>query len=181
MKPRIMYIEQGGGLAGAGRIGRVTFSKTGRTIYYAGRSFVALRGGGYKTSHLDEENRNEYWISSPRKDGQDTLYPGLVTIDEDAREVYWRDIRKQPENAHLATFRSLGRHAKKAKRANADPRGGVLTAGKEPQERQTPLETFDLEELRGIVKPRVRGVSVEDMQVAVHKAVAKRARKSRKV
>jgi AbrB family looped-hinge helix DNA binding protein len=42
-------------------------------------------------------------------------------------------------------------------------------------------ETVDLSELRGSVKPRVRGVSVEDMQAAVHKAVAKRARsKSRK-
>ena len=67
-KTRIMYIEQGGGLAGPGRIGRVTFSKTGRTIYYRGRA--SLDGSGYKTTHYDEETREPYWISGPRKDGQ---------------------------------------------------------------------------------------------------------------
>lgn len=111
-----MYIEQGGGLAGEGRIGRVTFSKTGRTIYYAGRSFALLNGSGYKTTHFDEESRERYWFSGPRKDGQDTLYPGIVEIDDDVREEYWRDVREQPERASETSFRSLGRHAKKATR-----------------------------------------------------------------
>lgn len=111
-----MYIEQGGGFAGAGRIGRVTFSKTGRTLYYAGRSFASLSGSGYKTTHLDEESKEQYWISGPRKDGQDTLYPGVVEIDDDVREEYWRDVREQPERVSETSFRSLGRHAKKATR-----------------------------------------------------------------
>jgi len=34
-KTRIMYIEEKPGLAGAARIGRVSFSQTGKTIYYA--------------------------------------------------------------------------------------------------------------------------------------------------
>jgi len=35
MKSRIMYIEsKAGGLTGPARIGRVTFSKSGATIYY---------------------------------------------------------------------------------------------------------------------------------------------------
>lgn len=38
MPPRIMYIEyKDAGLTGPGRIGRVTFSKTGRTIYWCVR------------------------------------------------------------------------------------------------------------------------------------------------
>lgn len=115
-KSRVMYIEQGGGSAGAGRIGLVTLSKTGRTFHYRGRSLAALNGGGYKASHRDEETGEEYWISGPRKDGQDTLYPGVVEIDEDAREEYWTQIRKQPENSHLSSFRSLGKHAKHATR-----------------------------------------------------------------
>jgi len=41
-------------------------------------------------------------------------------------------------------------------------------------------ETVDLADLRGAIRPRVRGVSVEDMQSAIHKAVKVRARKSRK-
>ena len=116
MKPRIMYIERGGGLAGPGRIGRVTFSKTGKTIYYAGRTLMSLQGSGYKANYFDQETREEYWISGPRKDGQDTLYPGLVEIDEEVREEYWRDVRNEPESAHRTSFRSLGRHAKHATR-----------------------------------------------------------------
>jgi len=110
-----MYIEQGGGLAGAGRIGRVTFSKTGKTMHYRGRMLIATKSG-YKYNHIDQDSREEYWISGPRKDGQDTLYPGLVEIDDDVREEYWRDIRDLPENLNQASYRSLGRHAKHATR-----------------------------------------------------------------
>ena len=103
-------------MAAAGRCGRVTLSKSGRTLYYRGHSFASLNGRGYKTTHLDEETLEKYWISGPRKDGQDTLYPGEVEIDEDVREEYWTLIRKQPENAHLKSYRSLGKHAKRARR-----------------------------------------------------------------
>lgn len=42
-------------------------------------------------------------------------------------------------------------------------------------------ETVDLADLRGAIRPRVRGVSVDDMQAAVHKAIKARARgKARK-
>jgi len=54
---------------------------------------------GYKTNHLDTENHEEYWISGPRRDGQDRLYVSNipVEIDEDVREEYWTEIRKKPE------------------------------------------------------------------------------------
>ena len=117
-----MYIEQGGGLAGAGRIGLVTFSKTGRTIYYRGRTLISTKSG-YESNHIDQETREPYWVSGPRKDGQDTLYPGLVEIDDDIREEYWRDVRALPENAHLASYRSLGRHAQSTPRADP-PKSG---------------------------------------------------------
>jgi hypothetical protein len=115
-KTRIMYIERGGGLAGPGRIGRVSFSKTGRTVYYHGRTLRSLNGCGYKTTHFDTKTGREYWISGPRKDGQDTFYPGEVKVDEDVREEYWTEIRKQPTNVHLKAFRSLGKHAKHSTR-----------------------------------------------------------------
>ena len=45
MKPRIMYIEsKAGGLSGPARVGRVTFSKTSKTLYYQCRSFQNLKG-----------------------------------------------------------------------------------------------------------------------------------------
>lgn len=114
-KSRIMYIQRGG-LDGSGRIARVSFSKSGRTIYYQGRSFASLSGSGFKTNYFDEETKERYWISGPRKDGQDTLYPGVVEIDEDAREEYWREIRNDPSRADQTSFRSLGRHAKDSTR-----------------------------------------------------------------
>jgi hypothetical protein len=56
MKPRIMYIEsKAEGLTGAARIGRVSFSKAGRTIYYDGQTFRSLKGAGFKANYYDVE------------------------------------------------------------------------------------------------------------------------------
>lgn len=45
MKPRIMYIEsKAEGLNGPARIGRVTFSKSGQTIYCRGQEFIRING-----------------------------------------------------------------------------------------------------------------------------------------
>ncbi len=96
MKSRIMYIEdKSGGLTGPARSGRVTFSKTGKTIYYRGRTFQSLKGRGFKANFYDVDTGAEFWISGPHKDGADTLYGGAqpVEVDEDVREEYWRDIR----------------------------------------------------------------------------------------
>lgn len=103
MKSRIMYLEdKSKGLNGPARIGRVTFSKTGETIYYAGRSFAALRGSGLKANFRDLQTDQPFWIAKARKDGADRLYRGAgdpPVIDEDAREEYWRDIRGVPDPA----------------------------------------------------------------------------------
>ena len=98
---RIMYIEfKGLDIVGPARIGRVTFSKTGRTLYYNGKRFAPF--AGYKANYYDIDTREDYWISGPKRDGTDRLHGGTPTeIDEDVREEYWRDIRRQPENAQL--------------------------------------------------------------------------------
>jgi hypothetical protein len=98
-KTRIMYIEcKAGGLIGPARIGRVTFSKTGSTLYYGGKEFRSLKGSGFKANYYDVETRDEYWISGPRKDGRDALYKTNVPteIDEDVAGEYWTKIRKRP-------------------------------------------------------------------------------------
>jgi hypothetical protein len=103
MKSRIMYIEcKAAGLSGPARIGRVTFSKTGRTICYAGREFRSLKGYGFKANYFDVTTGEHYWISGPRRDGADRLYGERIPIeiDEDAREEYWSTVRKQPERVH---------------------------------------------------------------------------------
>jgi hypothetical protein len=98
-RTRIMYIEYKGiGLVGPARIGRVTYSKTGSTLYYGGKSFQSLKGSGFKANYFDVVSHERYWISGPRKDGEDALYPTNIPteIDEDVREEYWTVIRKKP-------------------------------------------------------------------------------------
>lgn len=95
MRSRIMYIEHKVNLTGPARIGRVTFSKTGRTLYYRGQAFQSLRGRGFKANYHDTQTGEHYWISGPRRDGADRLYGEStpVEIDEDVREEYWSAIR----------------------------------------------------------------------------------------
>jgi hypothetical protein len=99
-KTRIMYIEhKSEGLNGPARIGRVSFSKSGRSVHYQGRTFLKV-ASGYKYNHIAEDNGERYWISGPRKDGQDRLYPtstAPVEIDEDVAREYWREIRGQTD------------------------------------------------------------------------------------
>ena len=97
-KTRIMYIEdKSGGLDGPARIGRVTFSKSGRSISYRGRTFQSLSGRGFKANYFDVETGEHFWISGPKRDGNDRLYGGSkpVEIDEDVSKEYWRNIRGQ--------------------------------------------------------------------------------------
>ena len=95
-----MYIENKSGGIGDGpaRIGRVSYSKTGKTIYYGGKSFRSLKGRGFKSNYVDVETGEEYWISGPRKDGKDQLYSGSqeVPIDDDVVVEYWSMIRGIP-------------------------------------------------------------------------------------
>ncbi|MBO3697303.1 hypothetical protein [Roseivirga sp. E12] len=100
MKTRIMYIEYKGlGLTGEARIGRVNFSKTGKSIHYKGQTFQTLRGMGSKSNYFDLESNEEYWISGYHKDGSDRLYGERTPIylDKDVQEEYWTEIRNMPE------------------------------------------------------------------------------------
>ena len=101
MKPRIMYIEnKSEGLIGQARIGRVTFSKSGKSIYYKEKEFRSLKGKGFKSNYFEVSSGDEYWISGPKKNGEDRLYGERIPIeiDEDVREEYWIEIRQKPEN-----------------------------------------------------------------------------------
>ena len=105
VQSRIMYIEnKAGTLNGSARIGRVTLSKTGRTLRYGTREFRSLKGS-YKRNYFDVQTGEEFWISGPKKRGGDRLYTCNlpIEIDADVREEYWREIRGLPELATNAT------------------------------------------------------------------------------
>jgi hypothetical protein len=106
-----MYIEyKGDGIVGPAKIGRITFSKTGKTLYYGGRTFASLDGRGFKANYFDVETREEYWISGCKRDGTDALYPTTVEIDEDVREEYWTQIRNKPESKDTKAFKCRSKY-----------------------------------------------------------------------
>ena len=116
-KTRIMYIEQktgegADGISGPARIGRVTFSKSGKSLYYRGRTLKTLAGRGFKANYFDVDTGEEFWISGCKKKGGDRLYAGIVEIDKDAAEEYWVKIRNQPERKDELTIRCAGKHGK---------------------------------------------------------------------
>ena len=52
-----MYIERKAGeVTGDARIGRVTFSKTFRTMYYDGKEFLKVKGYKYNFEHIATVN-----------------------------------------------------------------------------------------------------------------------------
>ena len=109
----IVYLEMKPYLAGPARICRVQYSKTRKTIYYKGLTLQSLKGGGYKANFFNVDTDMWYWVSKCKKNGNDTLYPGIIEIDDDVRDEYWTEIRHQPENRHVTLIRSLGKYSKR--------------------------------------------------------------------
>ncbi|MBL4885911.1 MAG: hypothetical protein JKY95_15440 [Planctomycetaceae bacterium] len=105
---RIMYVEckSGSGDDGPAWIGRVSFSKTGRTIYFNGMAFQSCGGRGIGANYFEVESGEQYWISGPKKNGQDRHWAGCgpVKIDADVVQEYWQDIRncQPPKNPNVA-------------------------------------------------------------------------------
>ena len=87
-----MYVELKTGFQdnGPAWIGRVAFSKTGRTVYYRGRELARIRGGGIRGNYYDVETGDEYWVSGVKKDGSDRHWAGSgpVEIDPDVQHEY---------------------------------------------------------------------------------------------
>lgn len=70
-RQKIMYIENKNGkndLIGSTHIGRVTFSKSGQSIHYNGRTFETLNGNGFKSNYS-------------------TLKPAITTGFQDAKRM----------------------------------------------------------------------------------------------
>jgi hypothetical protein len=97
VRREIRYVELKTGFTddGPASISWVTFSKTGRTIYYRDHTLQRIIRGGVGSNHRDVETGEEYWISGVKKDGQDRHWAGKgeVTVDDDAREEYERLTR----------------------------------------------------------------------------------------
>jgi hypothetical protein len=83
------------------RIGRVEFSKTGRTLYYDGRALTS-RGSPW---YVDADTGEEFWIHpAPRRFKSRSSVP--ADIDEDVRVEFWTTIRQEPHRAHERLIRT---------------------------------------------------------------------------
>ncbi len=83
------------------RIGRVRSSKTGRTLYYGGRE---LTGAG-QPWYRDADTGETFVVQHARRDGLDrsegrTRGSFPVQIDDDVREEYWEQIRRELKRRH---------------------------------------------------------------------------------
>lgn len=90
----------------------MTFTRTGKSVYYKGRRFTTLSGRGFKANYYDAETGEHYWISGCKRDGTDALYSTPVEIDEDIREEYWTQIRDKPELKEVRSFKRPGKYSK---------------------------------------------------------------------
>ena len=115
IEPQIMYIElKPDGVSGTARIGRVSFTKSGRGLYYQGRLYLKQKGG-FKTNYFDAETGEAVWISGCKESGGDRLYSGSIEIDDDVREEYWIEIRKMPDRKNERVIRDVGKYHPRAK------------------------------------------------------------------
>lgn len=106
MNTKIMFVElknHDGGHDdnGPAWITNIKYSKSGKSIYFRDKMLQKCHAGC--GNYIDPESDSIYWVSGPKKNGQDRYsWAGKKTkIDDDIREEYWTDIRNQPENKNL--------------------------------------------------------------------------------
>ena len=89
---RVMYIEnKEGDIDGySARIGWVTFSRSGRSIYYRDRELKRIKGGGVSGNYYCDATGEEYWVSGVKRRGSNAHWAEKVSlhIDEDAVAEY---------------------------------------------------------------------------------------------
>jgi hypothetical protein len=99
VRRQLRYVELKTGFNdnGPATISWVTFSKTGRTVYYKDKQLQRIRGGGFPGNYYDVETGDDYWVSGVKRDGQDRHWAGSgdVVIDEDAKDEYRRQVAKR--------------------------------------------------------------------------------------
>ncbi len=96
MKNQILYVEQKTGIDGQSPawIGKGSFSKSGRTIYFNDQAFQSSNGAGIAGNYYNIETGDEYWISGVKKSQQDRHWSGsgTVMIDESVVTEYLKII-----------------------------------------------------------------------------------------
>ena len=92
MQNDIVYVELKTDYSddGPAWIGRASYSKSRRTIYFNGKAFFSLGGSGTIGNYRDIETNEQYWISGVKKNQEDRHWAGSgkISIDKDEVENY---------------------------------------------------------------------------------------------
>ena len=92
MKNEIRYIELKSGFSdnGPAWIAEVTYSQSGKTLYFNDMALKRLKLPGIGANHFDIETGEEYWVSGIKKNSQDRHWVGngRIMIDRDIVNQY---------------------------------------------------------------------------------------------
>jgi len=99
LRTELKYIELKSGFSdnGTAWIGLVSFSKSGKTVYFDGRGFQSLNGTGISGGNYYEiESGNEYWISGVKKNMSDRhkFGGGKIFVEKQILNDYLQIIGK---------------------------------------------------------------------------------------
>ena len=98
MRTEIKYLELKSGYSdnGPAWIGLVSFSKSGKTIYFNGKAFQSLNGVGTSSNFFDIESGDEYWISGVKKDMTDRhkFGSGKIFVEKRILSDYLKIVSK---------------------------------------------------------------------------------------
>ena len=98
MRTEIKYLELKSGFFGNGPawIGLVSFSKSGKTIYFDGKAFQRMGSARIQGNFMDIESGNEYWISGVKKDLSDRhkFGGGKILVEKRILSEYLQTIGK---------------------------------------------------------------------------------------
>ena len=98
MRNEIKYLEIKSGFSNNGNacIGLVSFSKSGKTIYFDGKAFQSLNGTGISGNYFELESGNEYWISGVKKNMSDRhqFGGGIIFVEKRILSDYLQIIGK---------------------------------------------------------------------------------------
>lgn len=98
MRTEIKYLELKSGFSGNGPawIGLVSFSKSGKTIYFDGKAFQRMGSARIQGNFMDIESGDEYWISGIKKDLSDRhkFGGGKILVEKRILSEYLQTIGK---------------------------------------------------------------------------------------
>jgi hypothetical protein len=105
MKTEIKYIELKSGFShnGPAWIGLVSYSKSGKTIYFDGKAFQRIGSDRMRGNFFDIETGEEYWISGVKKNQQDRhIYGnGKIQVEKRILTEYLKSINEEILNLKL--------------------------------------------------------------------------------